>query len=311
MKEKVELFPADLNNKAHICFHLLLELYHTGNAFRQNDVVHKTGASRSEVSKCVIGMIENRLLEQIGTRKKQLTEKGYLLASAYHNRYELALTYARAIFRDEKTAAYHAEIMALMFAEPFFHTKNLQRSSLTKKMAGYMEFDGAMLCKTAASGIYPVSISLMKILETSSPEEMHADIGHPAIKPKQKPLTQNDIYRFVGREQHSMADEAFLHTATIQIQKGQGVLKLHCQTIRRPSMQDGKMMEGRAHTAEYFDGTEFITCTFQGDEVLIPLEHFNFNNICGQFLGKLVVRFTCTVGEQNMPLRPAVLMMSI
>ena len=49
----------------------------------------------------------------------------------------------------------------------------------------------------------------------------------------------------------------------------------------------------------------------QGDEVLIPLEHFNFNNICGQFLGKLVVRFTCTVGEQNMPLRPTVLMMSI
>lgn len=72
MKEKVELFPADLNNKAHICFHLLLELYHTGNAFRQNDVVRKTGASRSEVSKCVIGMIEDGLLEQVGTRKMLL-----------------------------------------------------------------------------------------------------------------------------------------------------------------------------------------------------------------------------------------------
>ena len=324
MKEKVELFPADLNNKAHICFHLLLELYHTGNAFRQNDVVRKTGASRSEVSKCVIGMIEDGLLEQVGTRKKQLTEKGYLLASAYHNRYELALTYAKAIFRDEKTAAHHAEVMALMFAEPFFHTKNLQRSSLTKKMAGYMEFDGALLCKTAASGIYPVSVSLMKILEASLPEGMHAGMGHPgaamghpagmghpAAKQKQEPLTQTEIYRFVGREQHSMADEAFLHAATIQIQKGQGVLKLHCQTIRKPSMQDGRMMEGRAHTAEYFDGTEFVACEFQGDEVLIPLEHFNFNNICGQFLGKLVIRFTCTVGEQNMPLRPAVLIMSI
>ncbi len=72
MKEKVELFPADLNNRVHICFRLLLELYHTGNAFRQNDVVCKTGASRSEVSKCVIGMIEDGLLEQVGIRKKLL-----------------------------------------------------------------------------------------------------------------------------------------------------------------------------------------------------------------------------------------------
>lgn len=302
MKE-ISLFEDVVNRKALIRFKLLLNYYHNGEQARNADIVEKMCVAKSEVSACVTELMQCGYLENAGNRKKRLTDKGYILATEIHGKYELSLTLMREIFvDDEEKAIRNAEIMTITMTNEVcdYLTNQKSHGILVDTMKRFTKFKGKILCEKAEPGIYQVEISFMKILDSNYIRLKKQAKNTPEVNPEYK-ITDNDVYAFV--EEFSMADMAFVTPAYLHFDHGNGYLHLHRRMMREKS-HDGYELEGKALSVAVFDGKEFVECPFSGDDVKIPVKYFYFIRSCGEIIGKATMRFMSDV-VNHMPPRVA------
>lgn len=335
-----ELVKEVVNRKARIYFKLLMNWYHRKEKAKNTDIMEEIRTTKSEVSACVTDLVKQGYVKDIGGKKKQLTEMGFSIAEAYHQRFELAKTFTHTVYSDSKIADDMAEILALTQGEEMFGidvTKHVT-SPLSEIMKEHMEFTGLELSKAVEKGIFKVNIQFLTIpdgkakmrkimrmftvnqnnnsedmtqhfMHESMQSNMHSQIGAMERFSDSDPLLcNNDIFTFT--ETYSMANRAFIRTPHIKIIDGKGRLCLHRKVIHEKTA-DGKLMEGQAKLVEYFDGERFVSCSFDGDDVDIPLDCFHFCKVNGTYHGKLIMRFGCTVGQNHMPISAAMIEMAI
>lgn len=232
--------------------------------------------NKQRVSRAMIAMEKEGLIDRADVRTPVLTVKGRKEAERYYDRICLAqnhLLYEGMSIEDAKKDAYawamHCsdELMEVIRAsDERYRVKNELREQKT--------FSGATLCKKLKDGCYQF----------------------PFI-----------IYRecVKGINNVSMANDGFEHPCTLYVNNGIGVVQLQIKSMSQRSGSDGSMISGKVNKMEYFDSGDFASVEFHGNVVQFPADVLHFANMgtgVGNVLhGSVCLKMQCSCGIIHMP----------
>ena len=182
------------------------------------------GEGKQKVSRMLMALEREGLLDRSNTRRPCLTEAGHARAAYYEERMNIVLNHLLYEGLDIDSALHDAYAWALMSSD---EGMALIRSSEQRYRAKYelrrqSKFDGAELCRRLGDGEY----------------------RFPFL-----------IYReyVSGGTNLSMANEAFSHPCTLTVANGVGVVRLHPVDLSACSQMTGREMNGRVRRLMYLD----------------------------------------------------------
>lgn len=298
-----------------IRWRVVLAYYHEDKP-KMVDIAKGNGLTKPEVTKAVQELEKEGILEKNGSKNISLTDTGYEIAQKYHRKYEIAYANLEDSFNNEAKVSQAAHMVAMTFPDEYFERRSVSNNAkaLMKKLEGYFTFDGKQFCEAVEDGTYPISFTLLTVPHpfnrNSVPTHSHGCESHEVIN---KEITAEDLLDEdrAFKERNSMANFGFVHPTVIKIKNDIGYLHLHRVLMAQRSMKTGEMMSGKANCVEYFDGTKFVKCQINGDDIEVPLEYFWFCRQENLMQGKLRMRFECTVNEVHMPPGEAVMVITI
>ena len=234
------------------------------------------GEGKQKVSRMLMALEREGLLDRSDPRRPCLTEAGRARAAYYEERTNVVLNHLLYEGLDIDSALHDAYAWALMSSD---EGMALIRSSEQRYRAKYElrrqnEFGGAELCRRLGDGEY----------------------CFPFL-----------IYReyVSGGTNLSMANEAFSHPCTLAVANGVGVVRLHPVDLSARSQMTGREMNGRVRRLMYLDGSTFAPAYDDGRVISFPARTLHFLNIgsgVGQILhGSVCLRMQCSVGTKHMP----------
>ena len=246
-----------------------------------------TGISRTlqeekyKISRMMIRMEKDGLVDRSQVRAPSLTEKGRQVAERYRERVCIAQNHLLYEGMDLETARRDASSLALYCSDELIQItrRNDEYYRVKTELREEKSFTGATLCRRMKDGSYSL----------------------PFI-----------IYREQMKEHNmiSMANSAFEHPCTLSIQNGVGVIQLRTLGMSGKSQADGRTMWGRLEQLEYFQAGHYISAEFHGDVLTFPAEALQFINMGegpAQILhGSVPLKMQSTCGEEHMPESKAV-----
>ena len=251
-----------------------------------------TGIARSlreekqKVSRMMIEMEKEGVIDRSNTRAPVLTEKGERLSREFAERIRIAQNHLIYEGVDLESAKHDAYIWALYCSDGLL---NLVRDNdacyrAKHELRGLKSFDGGELCKKLDDGCYQF----------------------PFIIYREQVKDGDNI---------SMANEGFAHPCTLYVDRGMGVIQLLIQPMNQKSAFNGKILRGRVDKLEYFDSGRFIGAEFINDVVSFPADALTFVNMptaTGNILhGSICVKMRCSCGIAHMPESTAIFTMLI
>lgn len=234
------------------------------------------GETKQTVSRIIIGLEKEGLIDRSNLRHPVLTEKGREVAQKYSERINISLNHLMYEGVNVESAKSDAYRWALYNSED---TMDVIRSSEKKYRAKYdlrdeNHFSGSLLCKKLEDGEYQLPFIIYR-------EHVHNGTNV------------------------SMANKGFEHPCTLIVKNGVGMLHLKSIKIQEISASTGKPISGSVQTLKYLDKGNFIGAEKSGDVLSFPISAVNFVNIgegIGQVLhGTLTLKMQCSVGENHMP----------
>lgn len=260
-------------------FRILICLYKSLDS--KNSV---TGISRTlqqpkySVSRAMIQMEREGLVDRSNNRAPKLTEEGKKTAAYYQDRVEVALDHLLYEGMDLESARRDSYILALRCSDEMINVmkKNDERYRVRRAFRDIKRFDGDILCKKMRDGTY----------------------NFPFI-----------IYRENMKEKDiiSMANRAFEHPCILNVADGKGTIQLRKLHILGKSAFNGMPMMGEVQKLEYYDCGTYVAAEMYGDLVAFPASALTFISM-GEGTGEnqtlhggVSLRMQSTVREINMP----------
>lgn len=234
------------------------------------------GESKQNVSRSIIRLEEEGLIDRKNTRHPCLTDKGRKRAEYYSERINISLNHLMYEGVGIENARNDACRWALYNSD---ETMDVIRSAEKKyaaklELRDRMHFTGADLCRKLADGEYQLPFIIYR---------EHVSNG-------------TNI---------SMANRGFEHPCTLIVKNSVGTLLLKATRIEAASGYSGKLMSGTVKTLKYFDNGSFISAEKSGEVLSMPMDAVSFVNIgegIGQVLhGTLCLKMQCTAGSVHMP----------
>ena len=234
------------------------------------------GEGKQKISRMLIAMEKDGLIDRSDSRRPHLTETGRQKAEFYSERTNVVLNHLLYEGLDITIAEHDAYAWALYSSD---ETMSLIRSQERRYKAKYElrkteTFDGTELCAHLGDGEY------------------------------QFPFL---IYRESVRDGSnlSMANAGFEHPCTLSVKDGKGTICLHPLNISAKSFITRKEMNGRVRKLKYLSNDTFIPATDDGECITFPADVLKFINIgsgMGQILhGSVCLKMQCSVGTVHMP----------
>ncbi len=239
------------------------------------------GEGKQKISRELIAMEKEGLLDRTDNRRPVLTEAGRKMASYYEERTNTILNHLLYEGLDIDNAEHDSYIWALFSSEAGYETiKNSeQRYHAKYSLRKRRSFNGEVLCSYLKDGEY----------------------RFPFL-----------IYRehMVNGKNLSMANEGFEHPCSLVVKDGKGIIRLKPLEISHESLSTGMMMNGKVRNLQYRDREDFKPAQEDGEYLCIPVDAVSFLNIgsgIGQILhGSVWIKMRCSVGTKHMPESEAV-----
>ena len=231
------------------------------------------------ISRLMIQMGEEGLIDRSQIRAPRLTPEGRKLAEAYKKRVDIILNhflYNGVKVEDAKEDAFRFAVNCSDATIEAIWKKD-EKYRVRRLLQGPRKFTGKKLCKYLENGTYLFPF----IIYRSSMDE---------------------------KEAVSMANLAFEHPCTLHVENGTGTIQLRRKIVDGKT-KEGKPMRGETSRLEYFDGGTYVNAEIYGDVVTFPAEILNFSNegygIENIIHGSVSLMVQSTVGDRNMPKSPA------
>ena len=241
-----------------------------------------TGISRTlkeekyVISRMMIRMEQEGLVDRSNVRAPILTEKGRDEAERYRERVILAQNHLLNVGVGMEYAQEDACWLALYGSDELMNKIRVsnERFRIKRELSGKEHFNGATLSKYFHDGSYSFPFIIYR-------EYMHEN---------------NNI---------SMANNAFEHPCTLRVENGKGVIQLKALPTPQSETKDESTMRGKVNKLEYFESGRFISAEFHGDVISFPASALNFMSMgtgMGQILhGSACLRMQCSCGTAQMP----------
>lgn len=266
-----------MNAKEELKFRILICLYKTQATGNSVTGISKTlQKEKYEISRSMIQMEKEGLVDRTDNRNPKLTEKGKEKAEYYQERINVVLNHLLYSGVDLEHAKQDSYILALRCSEEMIEVmkKSDERYRVRRKLCGRKKFDGATICKELRDGTYEFPFIIYK-----------------------KEMKANNMI--------SMANRAFEHPCTLCVHEGKGTIQIRSLYLLEKSRKNGMPMSGQVKKFEYFDNGCFTSAEMYGDIISFPAETLEFINMgegSGQILhGGVGVRLQSSVGSMHMP----------
>lgn len=228
------------------------------------------------ISRIMIALEKEELVNRDDTRNPVLTEKGIIQAESYAERVDIIMYHLMYEGVDADSAKNDALYWALhssnqsieMFrsAEVRYHVKYELRDR--------KYFNGELLCRRMKDGVYKFPFMIYR---------EHVKNG-------------NNI---------SMANDGFENPCILSIKDGVGTVQLRTQVMVMKSIHTGEDIRGRVKSIKYLDNGSYVNAEYFGNILSFPASALNFVNIgsgIGQILqGSVCMKMETIVGNKNMP----------
>ncbi len=232
--------------------------------------------AKQNISRAMIALEKNGLLDRSNPRRPILTELGNKKARHYAERIEITLNHLLYEGVDVETARRDAFQWALYCSDKTMETIRAteERYRVKYELREQKQFGGKQLCRLLKNGSY----------------------RFPFLMYREQVKNGTNI---------SMANEGFEHPCTLYVEDGEGWIQLRAQSISGKSASNGKLLRGRAQSMKYFDSGHFVDAEVNGNLFSFPAEALHFVNMgsgVGQILhGSCQVKMECSVGLIHMP----------
>lgn len=233
------------------------------------------GEEKYKVSRILIGMEKNGLLDRSDTRHPVLTESGRREAERYAERLEITLNHLLYEGVDSENARSDAFYWALYSSDKTIESVRTaeERCRVKYELREQKQFSGSTLCKRMKDGIYRFPFLIYR---------EHVKDG-------------SNI---------SVANEGFEHPCILTVKGGIGTLQLHAVDICIKSEVNEKKIHGKVKNLKYYDSGSLISAEKNADLLSFPASALNFDNIGagqGQILhGCVRLKMEYTAGMLHM-----------
>lgn len=235
------------------------------------------GEHKQKISRMLIAMEREALINRDDLRHPALTQSGKALALFYEERTNIILNHLLYEGLDIDKAEQNAYAWALYSSE---EAVNIIRASEQIYRAKYElrkqhTFYGDTLCMHLGEGEYRCPFLIYR---------EHVKDGSNL----------------------SMANEGFAHPCRLIIKNGTGNVYLQAVNVTAMSKLNGAMMRGHVRSMQYLgsDG-EFTDCKKEDNCFVFPISSMSFINMgdgIGQVLhGSICIKVQCSVGTNHMP----------
>lgn len=265
--------------------------------FRNEDSDHCTvtglskmlGEGKQKISRLLIGLEKEGLLDRTNQRNPRLTQLGQARAAAYGDRVGIITNSLLYEGVELRVATQEAYARALYDSDESIAILRGSEACLVAKrvLRGVPEFDGIRLCRNLQDG----------------------DYSFPFIMYREMVKDGSNI---------SMANAGFEHPCVLSVRRGVGTVVLTPVNITATSRMTGKVMTGRVRNLRFcIDGKYYAAndANEMQEQVSFPASALHFRNMgagAGQLLhGSVCLRMQCSVGTNHMPESVAVFTMFI
>ena len=203
-----------------------------------------------KVSRAMIQMENEGLLDRSDIRRPRLTKKGLAEGVKYKDRIELAQQHLMYEGMSMENARNDAKFMALYCSEDFMNVIRLTDEiySVKNQLRSKQYFTGKVLTERFHDGEYKFPFVIYK-------EFVH----------------DNDNI--------SRANEAFMHPCILHIVDGKGTIKLYSVPVVKKISGYDKIMRGKLESLEYFEFGRFINAEQDGNVISFPADSLSFTNL--------------------------------
>ena len=234
------------------------------------------GEEKYTVSRMLIALEQEGLVDRSDNRTPHLTERGAGLARRYEERIDTSLNHLLYEGVDPESARRDAFYWALYCSEQTMETIRATEARYRVKydLRSRKQFGGSLLCRRLREGSY----------------------AFPFLMYRETVVNGSNL---------SMSNEGFEHPCTLIVRQGVGVIQLRALSLTARSASTGREMTGKIQTMKYLEGENFYAAEQSGDLFRFPasaLQFVNVGNGVGQVLhGSVCLKMTCSAGLQHMP----------
>lgn len=240
--------------------------------------------SKQTISRIIISLEKDGLVDRSDLRHPVLTEKGLITAQKYSDKIDLSLNYLMHNGVNIQNAKKDAYLWALYNSEDTIRAirRKEELYRVKEAMKDQYRFTGSQLCRNLADGEYEVPFFIYR-------EHIH------------------------NGSNISMANNGFEHPCILSVKDGIGTIQLKSTSVSAVSASTGKSMLGAIKSLKYFDSGNFIGAENSGSILSFPAGTLNFVNIgegVGRmFHGTVLMKMLCNAGVIHMPESEAVFTM--
>ena len=239
-------------------------------------IADRLGSFKQKISKMLIILEEEGLVNRNDNRHPQLTKKGTILADKYTTKMKMTtevLIQAGVSLEMVDHDAYNI-VMGSSQSTIDAIKRRFMKLELKKELRGKGNFNGDLVSKILYDGMYPINFVIYK---------QNADYN-------------NNL---------SMANNGFEHPAHIFVENGSGIVKLRIKDLRSRVPYKDDLVEGHAAEVQYLYKGEYAKAEILGSFLTFPLDAVQFvtmgddSNV--QIQGSLFMKIKSTINTTYMP----------
>ena len=252
--------------------------------FKQNDtslctvgkMAERLGSFKQKVSKLLIQLEREGLVDRKNNRHPVLTETGLKLASNYAIKMKMTMENLLAEGVSLECAEKDAYNIVLLASDSTMDAikRKYIAHKIRQEVIGENNFDGNSICKLLSDGMYPLDFVIYR--------------QHPE---------HNKLL--------SMANSGFEHPGYLFIDKGIGKIKLKIKDLHARAPYKEGMVKGQAAEVHYLVNEHYVKAELLGSFISFPMEAINFKNIgenkSTRIHGSLFIKIKSTVNTTYMP----------
>lgn len=235
----------------------------------------RLGSFKQKISKLMIELETEGLVDRSNNRHPSLTKKGILLADKYTNSIKMTMEYLINEGVSLENVEKDAYNIVMCSSESTMNAikRRYATNEMKKELRGMGEFTGKAVGEILYDGVYPINFIIYR---------QHAEYN-------------NHI---------SMANNGFEHPAHIFVENGIGKVRLKIRNVKADTPYK-EMMKGQASEVHYINNGKYEKAEILGSFLTFPLAAINFismgNDSNLQIEGSLFMKIKSTINTVYMP----------
>ena len=245
-------------------------------------IAERLGTFKQKISKMIIFLEEEGLVDRSNNRHPQLTKKGTILADKYTTKMKMTtevLLYAGVNLENVEQDAYNI-VMGVSQSTMDSIKRKYMQIQLKKELRGKGKFKGNVIGQLLYDGMYPMEFAIYR----------------------KEPTYEEYI---------SMANNGFEHPAYVFVEKGIGKIKMRIKELNNRIPSDYELIRGHAIEMHYYCDGIYKKAEVLGRFVTIPLDDINFTSVGNdrhvQIEGNIFIKIKTSVSAMYMPESEAIL----